>query len=158
MEIYCADCGCLVDRGVRVIPCDQSECCCLDLPTAAPMDTMAARIRTALNARDMDAFRALIAEDARWGEGGPDDERTCQNRNDIISNYKRLLNEGVRGTATETTAGPLGVACLIEIDWPDDAPNPGGPILYQVFLVRDGLITHIKGMDDRDLALATISS
>jgi hypothetical protein len=122
------------------------------------MDTMAARIRTALNARDMDAFRALIAEDARWGEGGPDDERTCQNRNDIISNYKRLLNEGVRGTATETTAGPLGVACLIEIDWPDDAPNPGGPILYQVFLVRDGLITHIKGMDDRDLALATISS
>jgi len=122
------------------------------------MDTMAARIRTALNARDMDAFRALIAEDARWGEGGPDDERTCQNRNDIISNYKRLLHQGVRGTVTETTTGPRGVACLIEIDWPEDAPNPRGRILYQVFLVRDGLISHIKGMDDRDLALATIST
>ena len=158
MEIYCANCGCLVDRGIRLIQCDQSECCCLELAAAAPMDTTAARIRIALNARDMDAFRALIAEDARWGEGGPDDERTCQNRNDIIANYKRLLHQGVRGTVTETTTGPLGVACLIEIDWPDGAPNPRGPILYQVFLVTNGLVTHIKGMDDRDLALATIST
>jgi hypothetical protein len=156
--MFCADCGCLVDRGVRLIPCDESECCCVDLPVAPPMDTMAARIRAALNARDLDAFRALIAEDARWGEGGPDDERTCQNRDEIISNYERLLHQGVRGTVTETSTGPRGVVCLVEIEWPDDVPNRRGPVLYQVFLVSDGLVTHIKGTDDRDLAIATIST
>jgi hypothetical protein len=33
MEIICADCGCLVDRGVIVTPCGKHpECCCRDLP------------------------------------------------------------------------------------------------------------------------------
>jgi hypothetical protein len=158
VEVYCAACGCLVDHGVRLISCDTSGCCCVDLSTADPMRTIAARIRNALNARDMDAFRALIAEDARWGDGGPDDARTCHNRNDILATYKRLLDQGVRGTVTETTTGPGGVVCLVEIEWPDDAPNRRGPTQYQVFLVTDGLVTRIQGMDDRDLAVAAIST
>jgi hypothetical protein len=121
------------------------------------MDTIAARLRTALNSRDMDAFRALIAEDARWGEGGADDARTCQSRNDIVSLYEQLLHQGVRGTVTETTTGPRGVVCRVEIEWPEDSPNRRGPILYQVFLVSDGLVTRIKGTDDRDFALAAVS-
>ena len=33
MEIACADCGCLVDRGVIVRTCDKHpDCCCRDLP------------------------------------------------------------------------------------------------------------------------------
>ena len=33
MAITCAECGCLVDRGVIVTPCDAyPECCCTDLP------------------------------------------------------------------------------------------------------------------------------
>jgi SnoaL-like domain len=158
MEIYCADCGCLVDRGIRLNPCDATKCCCLELPVADPMETMAARVRNFLNARDVEALRALIAEDAQWGEGGPDDARTCHNRNEIIATYKRLLDQGVRGTVTETTTGPGGVACFIEVEWPDDAPNRRGPTLYQVFLVTDGLITRIQGHDDRELALAAICS
>jgi hypothetical protein len=67
-----------------------------------------------------------------------------------------LLDQGVRGTVTETTTGPGGVACLVEIEWPENAPNRG-PTFYQVFLVTDGLVTRIQGHDDRDLALAAIS-
>jgi hypothetical protein len=158
MEMYCADCGCLVDHGVRLIPCDASDCCCAELAAVDSMKTIAARIRIALNTRDMDALRALVAEDARWGEGGPDDTRTCHNRNDIIATYKRLLDQGVRGTVTETTTGPGGVACLVELDWPDDASSRRGPTLFQVFLVTDGLVTRIEGHDDRDLAIAAIST
>ena len=158
MEMYCADCGCLVDRGIRMIPCDTSACCCLDLPLAHPMETVAARIRNALNAHDMDAFRALIAEDAVWGDGGPDDMRACHNRSDIIATYSRLLDQGVRGTVTETMTGPAGVAAVVEIEWPDDAPNRRGPRLYQVFRVTDGLITRIEGHDDRDVAIAALSA
>src|SRR3954465_1975823 len=31
MEVYCADCGCLVERGLRVVPCGATQCCCRDL-------------------------------------------------------------------------------------------------------------------------------
>lgn len=122
------------------------------------METIAQRISDALNARDMTAFRSLIADDARWGEGDVTDERTCHNRDDIIATYKRLLDKGVRGTVVETMTGPAGVACHVEIEWPDNASNRRGPTLYQVFLVRGGLVTRIHGVDDRDLAIAAISN
>jgi hypothetical protein len=154
MEISCAACGCLVDEGVRIIPCDSADCCCLDLPLAAPMETIAARIRTAFNTRDMDAFRVLIARDATWGEEMP---TACHGRDDIIRRYQRFLDEGVGGSVVETTVGPAGVACLLEVDWPDPGNHGRGPRFYQVFLVNDGLITKIEGHDDRDLALASIS-
>jgi hypothetical protein len=33
MRMGCADCGCVVDRGVRVEVCDHEErCCCAALP------------------------------------------------------------------------------------------------------------------------------
>lgn len=156
MEILCAECGCLVDRGVRVIACGTDACCCLDLPAADGMEVVAARIRTAMNARDMDAFRSLIAESATWGEDA-DHPRTCHNRNDIIATYKRFLAEGVTGRVVETTTGPRGVACLLEVEWPDPAVHDRGPSVYQVFFVNNGLVTRIEGHDDRDLAVAAIA-
>jgi hypothetical protein len=158
MEMYCAACGCLVNSEVRLISCDTSECCCLGLPMAAPMETLAVRVRDAINARDMGAFRALIADDARWGYGGPDDARTCQNRHEIIANYKRLLAEGMRGTVTETATGPRGLVCVVEMQWPDNASNERGPAVYQAFFVTDGLITLIQGHENLDLAVAAIAT
>ncbi len=39
MEIICAGCGCLVDRGVIVTPCrEHPSCCCGELPIRAPSD------------------------------------------------------------------------------------------------------------------------
>ena len=33
MEITCADCGCLVDRGVVIVACAAyPNCCCTELP------------------------------------------------------------------------------------------------------------------------------
>jgi len=32
VEIACADCGCIIDRGVVVVPCGNRDCCCRDLP------------------------------------------------------------------------------------------------------------------------------
>jgi hypothetical protein len=37
MEITCADCGCLVDRGVVVQACERYPgCCCGELPGVVP--------------------------------------------------------------------------------------------------------------------------
>ena len=156
VELACADCGCLVDTGVVLIPCSRPDCCCIHLPAVEPMEAMAARLRVALNARDMNVFRTLIAEDARWGDGGADDERTCHSRNEIIATYERLLAEGVRGTVTETTTGRRGVVCRMDIEWPE--ANRRGPTIYQAFFVTDGLVTRIVGHDDPDRAIASISN
>jgi len=32
MEVGCAECGCIVNTGVRVIPCAKPDCCCRHLP------------------------------------------------------------------------------------------------------------------------------
>jgi len=119
------------------------------------MDVIAAQLRTSFNARDMDTFRSLIAENARWGDD-PDHPRTCSSRDDIIRTYKRRMAEGVRGVVVETTTGPRGVACLVEFESPD--PESGGPRpIYQVFLVTEGLITKIEGRDSEGMAIAAIS-
>jgi len=34
MKIACAECGCVVDAGIRVNVCTDSGCCCAELPTA----------------------------------------------------------------------------------------------------------------------------
>ena len=36
MEMSCAECGCVVDLGFRVVKCDDEKCCCADLPVRAP--------------------------------------------------------------------------------------------------------------------------
>jgi len=122
---------------------------------AHSMETIAQRISSALNARDMTAFRSIIAEDAKWSGGDIGDGRACHNRNDIIKTYKRLLDQGVRGTVVETITGPAGIACRVEIEWPDNLSNPRDD-LYQVFLVRNGVVIRIEGTDDRDLAIEKV--
>jgi SnoaL-like domain len=120
--------------------------------------TLAEQLSTAFNARDIDTFCGLLAEDARWGED-PEAPNTCHNRAEIIANFKRLLNDGLRAWIVETTTGPRGVACLLEVEWPD-APEarPDRISFYQVYVVTDGVVTEIQGHDDEDSALAAIAN
>ena len=117
----------------------------------------ATRLRTALNARDIDALRSLLTEGATWGED-PNGESFCRDRNDIIRHLKQLLAEGVRATIVETTTGPRGIAAQVEVEWPDpEDARPDRITLSQVYIVTDGLVTEIHGHDDKDSALAAIS-
>ena len=130
----------------------------LDGPIVSGVETLATQLRTAFNARDIDTFRGLLADDARWGDD-PDATSSCHSRAEIVAHFKRLLAEGVRASITETTAGPRGIACLVEVQWPDPKNAPQDRVtLYQVYVVTDGLITEIQGHDDEDSALAAISN
>ena len=42
MEMRCADCGCVVDAGVRLVCCDDPSCCCAHLPVRDEGGTLAA--------------------------------------------------------------------------------------------------------------------
>lgn len=54
------------------------------------------QLRTAFNARDIDTFRGLLADDARWGDD-PNAPSSCHSRAEIVAQFKRLLADGVRG-------------------------------------------------------------
>jgi SnoaL-like domain len=121
-------------------------------PTLSRMETLAAQLRAAFNAKDMDTFRGLLAADARWGD-------TCRSRSEIIAHFTRLLNDRVRASIVETTTGTRGVACLVEVEWPD--PENAGrdrQRFYQVYVVTEGYVTEIQGHDDWESALGAIST
>lgn len=120
-------------------------------------EALASRLRTALNTRDIDVLRSLLAEDATWGED-PDGESFCHDRNDIIRHVKQLLDQGVRPTIVETTTGPRGIAVRLHVDWPDpEDQRPESQTVHQAYMVRDGVVTEIHGHDDQAAALAAIS-
>jgi SnoaL-like domain len=156
MELYCAGCGCIVERGVRVVPCNSAHCCCVDLPIQLrTIDQIADQLRSAFATGDLDALGRLLASDARWGDD--DHPNKCRSRSDVISTFDRLLGEGVDGTVRDTIIGPKGVAVLLHVEW----PNPGegrGVNFYQAYLIHGGLVTEIQRHDDRKSAVAVISN
>jgi hypothetical protein len=156
MEMYCADCGCLVERGVRVAPCGKSDCCCLDLPVRGSIDAIAAEIQAAFASKDLSRFGVLLADDARWGDD--DALNKCRSRGDVIATFERLLAEGVDGGVIDTTTGPGGVMCQLRVDWPNPADRSRGEVFFHVYLVRDGHITEIRRYDDRDSATEVLNA
>lgn len=108
MEIYCAGCGCLVDRGVRVVPCHTTDCCCLGLPIQLrTLDQIADQINTAFATKNLNALGRLLADDARWGDD--DHPNKCRSRSDVIATFDRLLGEGVDGEVTEAIHAPTPI-------------------------------------------------
>jgi hypothetical protein len=125
---------------------------------AEPMQALAARTRRSFNAHDIDTMRSLMADDATWGED-PDGDSFCHDRDAIISNLERLLAEGIHAVIVDTTTGPRGIAAHIQVEWPDPATaRADRDDFFQVYVVTDGLITEIHGHDNRDSAMAAIST
>jgi hypothetical protein len=73
----------------------------------------------------------------------------------VLATYRRLVDEGVTGDVTETKTGPAGVMCGLRVEWPGGAASRP-TTLFQVFLVRDGRISEIRGYDDRESAVEAI--
>lgn len=116
---------------------------------------IANRIEAAFASRDLDAFGALLADDARWG----DDDATnkCRSRADVLATFRRLLAEGARGSVEETSTGPNGVLCGLHVDWPDAEAEPRSERFWHAYLVTDGRITEIRRYDDESAATAAIA-
>lgn len=102
----------------------------------ATTDEIAARIRSALVARDPSALEAHLAEDARW--------ESCVGRHQVIEYMERAtgLDLEIEDIATFPDRIVLTLAIADQRDR-----------LHQVVFVRDGKITELRAVADADEAL-----
>lgn len=115
---------------------------------------IAGRVSEALDAADLEQFADLLDPDVQWGPPG-DPAPPCQNREQVLSWYRRGRESGVRGRVTETVvAGDqilVGLSVTGRQEARDDAEAHDR---WQVLTVRDGRVAAIVGFDDRDEAAA----
>jgi len=114
--------------------------------THAGESSMLGQIRRSFESRDLATLALLLADDVRWGDD--DHPRKCRSRSDVLDTFTRRLGEGVSGEITELAQGSSGVLCGLSVHWPEGMSGDDR-VIYQVYLLRDGLIAEIRRYDDR---------
>jgi ketosteroid isomerase-like protein len=118
----------------------------------APMtaDSIAGRVRAALEAADLDEFGALLSPDVHWG--APDDPTPpCRNRGQVLEWYRRGRAAGTRAKVTELTVH--GDALLVGLTIARDG---GEAERWQILHVGPEGVDDIRGFEDRPSAAARL--
>jgi hypothetical protein len=115
------------------------------------MDRLAAQVRSALEAADLEAYADLLDRGVRWGPPG-DPVPPCRSRAQVLAWYRHGREAGtrVRVIETEVAGDKILVGVKIARAAAPDADDESDR--WQVLTVRDGLITDITGFSDRDEA------
>jgi len=115
---------------------------------------LAAQIRDALAAADLDAYARLLHPEVRWGAPG-DPSPPCQTRAQVLAWYRNGRSAGMRAHVTETVVGGDKILVGLRVSGSEAAMTAGEETdRWQVLTVRDGLVADIRGFDDRDEAAA----
>ena len=118
------------------------------------MEEMAALVRRALAAEDVEAFAELLDPAVTWGAPGATIP-TCKSRDQVLAWYQRGRDAGVRGSVYDVEV--LGDRLLVSMSvrGTESAQERGGAALrFQVLTVRSGRIVDIVGFDDKADALS----
>lgn len=116
---------------------------------------LAGRVRSALESGDLDAIRALLAPDARWGAPEGPSDFDCHNRDQVVAWWAMARAAGARAVVTEVVAGAGTLLVGLEVSGTSAAEEAGGAARrWQVLTVRGDRIADIRGFDDRVAAAA----
>jgi ketosteroid isomerase-like protein len=120
---------------------------------AEPMETLAAQVRLALDAADLEAFEELLDPDVTWG--APDARRpTCRNRAQVLRWYQRGRESGVRAKVSDVVVVGQKLLVGLTVRGSESAQDGGGAApRWQVLTVRNGRVVDIVGFDDRSEAV-----
>ena len=119
---------------------------------ATGLDELQRRVRSALEAGDLDAFGQLLAPDVRWGPAD-EPEWGCKNRAEVISWYQAARDRGMSASVDEVVAGQGCLLVGLTVSGTPGAAEQGGSTSrWQVLTVRDGQISDIRGFDSRERA------
>jgi catechol 2,3-dioxygenase-like lactoylglutathione lyase family enzyme len=123
------------------------------VPDEASAVDVAARVRSAVLSRNLDAFAVLLDDNVRWGS---DEEtpQTCHSRADVLKRLDAFL--GSDGTVDVIEVLPSNEAILLGLDVRrqlDGGARRKQPA-YHVLTIRNGLVTDIRVLPDRAEAFA----
>jgi ketosteroid isomerase-like protein len=112
------------------------------------------RITAALESGDLTAIGDLLDPEVHWG--APDDAAPgCVNRRQVLAWYRRAREAGAGARVTEVVARPDHILVGIAVRGTPAAAENGGEVArWQVLSVAGGLVTDIRGFDDREQAAA----
>ncbi len=118
---------------------------------AEQMEALAGQVQAALQTADLGAYKDLLDPDVTWG--APDDPvPSCRNRDQVLAWYRQGRAKGVRADVIETLVqGDKILVGLMVAN--QEAADAGSSPRWQVLSVRDGLVTDIRGFEDRSSAL-----
>jgi anti-sigma B factor antagonist len=120
---------------------------------AQPLEVIAGQIAAAYATANLDLFTAILADNATWDYDNQHDAR--RTRDEIMATFSELHAIGVDARVVEMRIGRGGVACHLQIVWPEATIGRRDSV-YQVYLVDNGLVTEIQGFHERELALSAI--
>jgi ketosteroid isomerase-like protein len=111
-------------------------------------ETVAEKVRSALDAGDLAAFGDLLSPDVHWGAPG-DANPPCQNRAQVLKWYEKGRARGRRGTVTEVSVHGNAVLVGLRLNSGEDR--------WQVLRVGPDGIRDIRGYEDRASATERLS-
>ena len=117
-----------------------------DVPTpSVPMTAagIAARVRTALEAADVEQFGALLSPDVKWGPPG-NSTPPCRNRGQVLEWYAKGRAQGRRATVSEVEVHGNALLVGLRLD-------EGGE-RWQIMRVGEDGVNDIRGYDNRSSA------
>jgi len=113
------------------------------------VEELAARIRDALEAADLDAYAELLHPAVQWGAPG-DTSPPCRTRDDVLAWYRRGRAEGQRARVGEIFAAGDKIVVGLKV-----SAGGGAEVdRWQVLAVVDGKIADIRGYERREDAVA----
>ena len=135
--------------------CTDPTCCCVEAPIQT-MESLAAHVRYAMEAVDLDVMRELLAPNARWG-APEQDVSTCRNATEILAWYELARENGVRAEITEVKVVKDTIVVGLKI-LPNAHTKAKVNTRWQVLSVHDGRIAEIRGYERRGEAMTFANS
>ncbi len=117
---------------------------------------MGAELLAAFEGRDMGAFGALLADDARWGDDTIPNR--CRNRSEVIDTFSRQIAAGAEGEVTSLEVGPAGLLCQLTVTLPGGRGRDRTETLFHLYRVRGERIAEIETYFDRRSAVAALGA
>lgn len=117
---------------------------------------MAGAVRASLEARDLERFGALLADDVRWGDDIVPNH--CRSRSEIIDTFRRQISARVAGMVSSVELGPAGILCRLTVRFPAEKGRARTRELFHLYRVSGDRIAEIEPFVDRRPALAALGA
>ena len=119
---------------------------------ASTTDSIAERVRAALESADLNAISDLLDPNVRWG--APDDDApSCQNRGQVLAWYQRGREAGVRARVTELAVYDNRILGGLKVSGNQAARDRDREAdRWQVLTVDGDRIVDIRAFDERSEA------